>query len=249
MPRGARTKCSSNVYHVMLRGANRQQIFEDDEDYTRFLEILDECKQLGGFAIYAYCLMGNHAHLLIKEQNEPLEQIMKRIAIRYVYWFNVKYERNGHLFQDRFKSEPVETQHYFLTVIRYIHQNPVKAGICQAVGDYAYSSYREYVDTTRMIDKEFVYCHISPEDFVIVHGQQVDTQCLELDEQEISPRVTDEQARRIIEKHTKCKNASDFQRLDITTRNKYLKLLKEHGLSIRQISRLTGISFGIVSRA
>ena len=83
----------------------------------------------------------------------------------------------------------------------------------------------------------------------MVHGQQVDTQCLELDEQEISPRVTDEQARRIIEKHTKCKNASDFQRLDITTRNKYLKLLKEQGLSIRQISRLTGISFGIVSRA
>ncbi len=248
MPRRAREKSESNIYHVMLRGASRQQIFEDDEDCARFLEILDECKQLCGFALYAYCLMGNHVHLLVKEQKEPLEQIVKRIATRYVYWFNVKYERNGHLFQDRFRSETVEDRRYLLTVLRYIHQNPVKAGICQAVGDYAYSSYREYVDATRMIDKEFVYHHISPEDFVLIHNQQEEVECLDMDEKEVSPRVTDEQARRIIQEHTKCQNASDFQRLDVTMRNKYLKLLKEHGLSIRQISRLTGISFGIVSR-
>ena len=84
MPRHAREKCESNIYHVMLRGAGQQQIFEDTEDSERFLEILAECKQISEFALYAYCLMGNHVHLLIKEQQEPLEQIVKRIATRYV---------------------------------------------------------------------------------------------------------------------------------------------------------------------
>lgn len=248
MPRQARQKCESNIYHVMLRGAGQQQIFEDTEDSERFLEILAECKQISEFALYAYCLMGNHVHLLIKEQREPLEQIVKRIATRYVYWFNTKYERCGHLFQDRFKSEPVSDEKYFLTVLRYIHQNPVKAGICNAVEDYAYSSYREYVASAKIIDTEFAFAHISPEDFVQIHHLPEQTQCLDIENREGSPRVTDEQARRIIEMHTKCHNASDFQRLDVAKRNQYLKLLKAHGLSIRQISRLTGISFGIVSR-
>ncbi|MBQ7379287.1 MAG: transposase [Clostridia bacterium] len=248
MSRQAREKCESNIYHVMLRGAGQQQIFEDTEDSERFLEILAECKQISEFALYAYCLMGNHVHLLIKEQHEPLEQIVKRIATRYVYWFNTKYERCGHLFQDRFRSEPVGDKQYFLTVLRYIHQNPVKAGICNVVEDYAYSSYREYVTSAKIIDTEFAFAHVSPEDFEQIHHLLEQTQCLDIENREGSPRVTDEQARRIIEMHTKCKNASDFQRLDVATRNKYLKLLKDKGLSIRQISRLTGISFGIVSR-
>ena len=88
--------------------------------------------------------MGNHIHLLIKPEKEPLEQVFKRIGGRYVYWYNVKYQRVGHLFQDRFKSEPVEDDSYFLTVIRYIHQNPVKAGLCKNIKDYKYSSYAEY---------------------------------------------------------------------------------------------------------
>jgi len=144
MPRLAREKCESNIYHVMLRGAGQQQIFEDAEDSERFLKILAECKQISGFALYAYCLMGNHVHLLIKEQCETLEQIVKRIATRYVYWFNVKYARCGHLFQDRFRSEPVKDRRYFLTVLCYIHQNPIKAGICEDLDQYVYSSYREY---------------------------------------------------------------------------------------------------------
>ena len=248
MPRHAREKCESNIYHVMLRGAGQQQIFEDTEDFEHFLEILAECKQISEFALYAYCLMGNHVHLLIKEQQEPLEKVVKRIATRYVYWFNVKYDRCGHLFQDWFKSEPISNEQYFLTVLRYIHQNPVKVGICENVDDYQYSSYREYVKAAKIIDTEFAFAHVSPKDFVLMHHLPEQTQCLDMENWEGSPRVTDEQARRIIEKHTKCQNASDFQRLDIATRNKYLRLLKEHGLSIRQISRLTGISFGVVRR-
>lgn len=128
----------------MLRGINGHQIFVDSEDYEKFLEILKDCKAISEFEIFAYCLMSNHIHLLLKEVKEPIEQIMKRIATRFVYWYNIKYQRAGHLFQDRFKSEPVENDEYFLTVIRYIHQNPVKAGICKKPQDYNYSSYNEF---------------------------------------------------------------------------------------------------------
>lgn len=124
MPRQARKRSNTQIYHVMLRGINQQQIFEDNEDYAKFIQVIRDCKSLSGFQLFAYCLMGNHIHLLLKETNEPIEQIFRRIGSRYVYWYNVKYRRVGHLFQDRFKSEPIETNEYFLTVLRYIHQNP-----------------------------------------------------------------------------------------------------------------------------
>ena len=156
MPRQAREKSSTGIYHVMLRGINQQQIFEEQEDYLKFLEIVKEYKIISKFEIYAYCLMGNHIHLLIKVLEEPLEQIFKRIGGKFVYWYNIKYQRVGHLFQDRFKSEPVETTDYFLTVIRYIHQNPIKAGLCKELIDYPYSSYKEYIFGGDLIDREFV---------------------------------------------------------------------------------------------
>ena len=108
----------------MLRGIDRQQIFEDTEDYYRFLDIVHECREECEFKLYAYCLMGNHVHLLLKVETDSLETIFKKIGGRYVYYYNVKYQRIGHLFQDRFKSEPVDDDSYFLTVLRYIHSLP-----------------------------------------------------------------------------------------------------------------------------
>ncbi len=83
MPRTGRKKSASGIYHVMLRGINQQQIFEDDEDFDRFLGILRECKRICGFELYAYCLMGNHVHLLMREGKEPLELIFKRLGSRF----------------------------------------------------------------------------------------------------------------------------------------------------------------------
>ena len=129
MPRQARKKSESRIYHVMLRGINQQQIFEEAEDCDKFLDVMRDCKEICQYDVYAYCIMGNHIHLLIKEGTETLEQVFKRICGRFVYWYNIKYRRVGHLFQDRFKSEPVDSNEYLLTVVRYIHQNPIKAGL------------------------------------------------------------------------------------------------------------------------
>ena len=247
MPRQARRKSKSGIYHIMLRGINQQQIFEDSEDCEKFLQILKDCKAISEYKLFAYCLMGNHIHLLVQEEKEPVEQVMKRLATRFVYWYNIKYQRAGHLFQDRFKSEPVEDDAYFMTVIRYIHQNPVKAGLCKKLSDYKYSSYNDFLSNSDLIDKDFVLGIIPFELFEDFNSQSTNDKCLEIEDKPIV-RVTDEQAQRIIYKYSKCKSVAEFQNLNIKQRDRYLIKFRENGLSIRQISRLTGASFGIVRK-
>lgn len=231
----------------MLRGVNQQQIFEDCEDCDKFLQVLKDCKAISEFKLFAYCLMGNHIHILLQETKEPIELLMKRIATRFVYWYNIKYRRAGHLFQDRFKSEPIENDAYFLTVLRYIHQNPVKAGLCKTVEAYENSSYNEYYKKSSLIDSDLVFEIISKDEFAKFNNEQVFDTCIDIEDKP-KMKVTDEQAKKIIEKISKCKNIAEFQALDIKFRDKCLKKLRESGLSIRQISRLTGASFNVVRK-
>ena len=227
----------------MLRGINRQQIFEDEDDRQHFLDTLENYKDLCGYTIYAYCLMGNHIHLLLREGKENLSLAFKRIAGSYVYWYNWKYHRCGHLFQDRYKSEPVEDDSYFLTVLRYIHQNPVKAKICKNAEDYPYSSMGAYLTFSALVDTSFAFSIISRDQFIDYHSEENNDDCLEVDDHY---RLTDDEAKAMIIKITKCKTVSDFQLLDINKRNFCIHKLHENGLSIRQISRLTGVSKKIV---
>jgi putative transposase len=140
MPRNARVKSRSGIYHIILRGANRQEIFHDDEDCIKFLDTIEKYKMKSEVGVYAWCLMSNHAHLLIREGNEDISITMKRIGVSFVWYYNWKYRTTGHLFQDRFKSECIETNKYLLTVTRYIHQNPVKAGIVDRPDQWRWSS-------------------------------------------------------------------------------------------------------------
>jgi len=116
-----------------MRGINRQSIFEDEEDKHKFIETFARYTEISCYRLFAYCLMDNHIHILLEEQKEPLAMIMKRISSSYVLWFNRKYGRCGHLFQERFKSETVDNDRYFLTVLRYIHQNPLKAKLVKDI--------------------------------------------------------------------------------------------------------------------
>ncbi|WP_394238320.1 transposase [Niallia oryzisoli] len=144
VPREARIKSKTGVCHIIWRGSNRQKSFHDDQDWIKFLDILKKYKITYQLAIYAWCLMGNHVHLLIKAGNEDISITMKRMGISYAKYYNWKYNTTGHLFQDRFKSENVETTSYFLTVVRYTHQNLVKAGIINRVDEWKWSSCRSY---------------------------------------------------------------------------------------------------------
>lgn len=247
MPRLPRRKSESGIYHIMLRGINQQNIFEDDEDCFKFVETLKNYKEVSGYKLFAYCLMSNHVHILIKVEKEDLDLIMKRIAGSYVYWYNWKYYRKGHLFQDRFKSEPVEDDAYFLTVIRYIHQNPIKSGIAKNIGNYLFSSYNDYIEENKdIVDIDFALSMMKKDEFVSFNNEKNDDNCLDIDAKDF--RINDIDAKKIIKKVSKCDSVTEFQQLEQKKRDEYIKKLKDKGLSIRQISRLTGISFSIVRK-
>ena len=145
MARQSRQPSGTGIYHVMMRGINHENIFEEHEDYYQFLNTLDmmarsydpDGSSLGrNYILYAYCLISNHIHLLIREREDTIGMAIKRIASSYVYYYNHKYSRDGHLFCKRFKSETVNDMAYFLNLLRYIHQNPVMAGMVSEVKDY-----------------------------------------------------------------------------------------------------------------
>ena len=141
----------------------------------------------------------------------------------------------------------MEDDAYFVTVVRYIHQNPVKAGLCKKISDYPFSSYKAFFDDSDLIDREFVFEIIPQDVFQEFNNKTANDRCLEIEDNPVV-RVTDEQAQRIIYKYTKCRSVSEFQMLNSKQRDKCIVKLKERGLSIRQISRLTGVSFGIVRK-
>lgn len=146
MPRGKRIRSATGVYHIMVRGINKEDIFIDERDRTQYLKLLYDVFKETQTDIMAYCLMSNHVHLLLKENEEDeLSLFMKKLSIRYALWFNDRYDRIGHLFQGRFKSEVVENEAYYRTVMRYILQNPVKAKIASAAHCYKWSSYAETI--------------------------------------------------------------------------------------------------------
>ncbi len=230
----------------MLRGINKQNIFDDDEDRERFYAILADVKLISGFKLYAFCLMNNHVHLLLKVESEQIEQIFKRIGTRYVYWYNWKYERSGHLFHDRFKSEPVEDDAYFLTVLRYIHYNPVKASICKTMDAFPWSSYVEYKNEARLVDIDFALGMMSKEEFVLFHEDSSEDRCLDCD---VDNRpISESEAKQLIFEICKTESVAEFQQLNEHDRENCIKSLREAGLSIRQLSRMTGVSIGIIRR-
>ncbi|KAB3527514.1 transposase [Alkaliphilus serpentinus] len=252
MPRKAREKSESGLYHIILRGINKQIIFEDEEDKKKFLQTLKDYKDKRGYKVYGYCLMGNHIHIILHEIEEGIEIVMKSIGASYVYWYNWKYNRSGHLFQDRYKSEPIEDEGYLLTALRYIHQNPLKAGITDNIEDFQWSSYREYVNKEEIVDTDYILKMLDSdrktaiEKFIAFHKDTNEEKCLDIEKKR---RLTDKEGIEIIKRVCKVNNCLEIQQIEQDMRNKYLKKLKEEGLSTRQIARLTGISRGIVLKS
>lgn len=253
MPRTGRQTSSTGIYHIILRGINRQIMFEDNEDKEKFIDTLEKYKEVSEYEVYAYCIMDNHVHILIKEGNEPLSKIMKRIGVSYVYWYNYKYDRSGHLFQDRYKSEPVENDEYLLTVIRYIHQNPFKAGIVDSIGQYQWSSHQEYIKAANIVDTHWVFGMFTDKrelaiqrykDFMNQIGSE---ECLEI---KSLRKLNDKEGLEIIKQHLSIQSLEELKKLDKEKRDASLRELKAvEGLSIRQIARITGFTVNIVAKA
>lgn len=256
MPRKARQHSSSGYYHIMLRGVNQQRVFECEEDYRKFLHamlITRDRNSLGNpvdapnCEYLAYCLMDNHIHILLAQVQLTVSDIVHRIATSYSLYFNSKHERVGHLFQDRFKSEPVEDFAYYTTVINYIHNNPVRAGICTHPADYPWSSYREFAG----INPQQLCAN--PENPFSVRPN------IQLPLDAVTPIVNltaDMNVRpnehtivaRILEL-SNCYSISEFQQVTKKEQQAVQAVLKQEGASLRQLARITGLTIGIVRGA
>ncbi|HCC07424.1 MAG TPA: transposase [Clostridiales bacterium] len=157
MPRKRREISSTGIYHIMIRGNEKKNIFIDEIDKYKFIKILREKILKTNSIIYAYCLMDNHVHMIVKENTTSISELIKSINVNYVGYFNKKYKRVGHLFADRFKSEVIEDEGYLLMVIRYLHNNPIKAGIVNKADDYKWSSISEYLSDSSFIQSGDIF--------------------------------------------------------------------------------------------
>ena len=130
----------------MSRGNGGQAIVTKSDDWDKLRDVIATVKRTSDFHLYAYCLMSNHVHFLIQVGAAPLSRIMQRILTTWSKRFNIERRRMGHVFQGRFKSLPCEEDGYFQWLLRYIHLNPVRAGLVKRPEDWAWSSYREYLE-------------------------------------------------------------------------------------------------------
>ena len=244
MPRQARRISSSGYMHVIVRGIGKQLLFEEEKDYTRYLETLERYCTETGASVCAFCLMENHVHLLLYGETAQITLLMKKIGVSYSEYFNRKYERTGHLFQDRFRSEPVENEAYLLTVFRYILCNPEKAGICPA-SEYPWNSYHVYENPPAFMNPYAIYNLLgSREEYEKFINSDNEDVCMEFTE----PVRDDNWAQSVLRECLNSESGTVLQKFDKGARNKALKQLKEKGLTVRQIERLTGINRNIVQR-
>ncbi len=132
------------VHHVIVRGNERKAIFRDDRDREEYLDRLDRYRARFHFSLYAYCLMTNHIHLAIEEDETSLSRIMHALQSSYTNWYNRRHRRVGHLFQGRFKSYLVDRERYLMALLRYIHENPVRAAMVGRAEEYPWSSDRYF---------------------------------------------------------------------------------------------------------
>lgn len=257
MPRQARTLSKSRIYHIMIRGNERRNIFLNEEDRTCFIDTIFIKLKASGSKLYAYCLMDNHVHLIIGEEKEEIAKIMKRINVSYVLYFNRKYKRVGHLFQDRFKSETIENDNYLLEAIRYIHNNPVKAGMVKKASEYKWSSYSIYTtDKEGLIEKETVLGIFSEDKkrrlelFKEFNEKDCETKFIECEETDNEEKRLEEEkeARAIIDGYLSRNNITNNGYLENKQiRNELIiEIRNKGGLSIRRIAEVLGVNRGIV---
>src|SRR4030042_4360893 len=148
MTRPLRMDYPDSFYHILSRGNERKEIFRDEKDHIRFLDMVGKNVERFKLEVHSYVLMKNHFHLLIHTKAANLSRAIQWLGVSYSVWFNRRHQRSGHLFKGRFKSFLIENDRYFTAMCLYLHGNPLRAGLVESLSDYKWSSYRAYADKT-----------------------------------------------------------------------------------------------------
>ena len=258
MGRGLRSACPSNIYHIYTRGVSGHVLFEHPDDKRKLLYQLEDSLDAYGGKLLAYCLMGNHFHLVINHNIEGVSKVVGVTKSRYARYYNHCYDRYGHLYQGRFGYTPIVSDAHLLTAIRYVHLNPVAEGLTFTC-NYDWSSYREIVDdvsgarhhTRHLVDTELAlavfgsydnFAHVHREGERIAHDASrgktyLDT---ELEDTEAIERIKGEFGLDVF------KRLNESQRAE---RDEILQSLKRLGYSQKRIARVTGLGESIIRRA
>ena len=250
MPRISRNdnKTITNTYHIIARGINKQDIFLDNDDKDNFYKMIKITKEKYNFELYAFALMNNHIHFTIFDKHDEMSKIMHRICTIYAMYFNKKYERVGHVFQNRFKNICVDTENYLLNLIRYIHKNPEKDGICD-MNTYKWSSYRDYItnNNNSITDTDFVLELFDEKPieatkrFIDFHKQN-DSSFID-SSLEFDMILTDEEASEIIKRKLGINNLLFIQNYNTAIRNQVINEISQiDGIYPKQMSRILGMS-------
>ncbi|MFZ7131155.1 MAG: transposase [Eubacteriales bacterium] len=196
------------------------------------------------FDLYAYCLMDNHAHFIMKENEISISEIMKRLCGNYGAWYNYRHHRVGHVFQDRFKSENIERDTYFITVLKYILNNPAKANLVEEAQEYKWSSYREYIKKKTITDVKFFLEMLDKNErkakkYFKEEMKKEEEQPVKLTIEK--RRRTDTEAEEMIQEEMKKQGIENLGEMSLEKKMLFVKELKLKGVSSRQIIGITGL--------
>ncbi|MCI9087471.1 MAG: transposase [Clostridia bacterium] len=254
MPRNSREnqKSYTNIYHVILRSINQQEIFYDNIDRSKFLNCLKVTKEKYQYDLYSYILMNNHVHLLIMDKENNLSKIIQSLATSYAMYFNKKYQRIGHVFYNRFKSKKIESLPYLLNVIRYIHFNCEKAKMCE-FDKFYWSSYHEFFRSATLVNsaKLLKMIEMNQNEFKFFHEGYRRLKGFEKDNFEMEETILDdESAIQKIKEMLKIDNLVDIQKFNNKKRDEIIsEIAKIEGIKKNQIARILGVSERLIYRA
>ncbi len=237
--RNARKTAESGFYHVVTKGEADKTLFFDDADRELYLEILRKVCKEHPLLLRAYCLMSNHTHLLIEDTEQALSDAMKQLNERYAWHFQQKTHRTGHVFKNRYWSEPVEDEAYLLCAMRYIHANPAAAGICKASA-YPWSSAKDYLGRKGITDTDLMLDMLNGRDGFIAYSLQEPLRANPFPGSRLKQHQTTDELKNIA-----CSIVGDPRSLHALApekRREVVRLMHQSGFSGAEIAEVSGLT-------
>jgi len=252
MPRYARQRHEKGIHHVVVQGKRLEQVFEKDAEKELYLETLLKYKAKTGVKLYAFCILNNHAHLVIEETtDESVSSFMRRIGVSFSYWYRQRYDlpRGEELFRGRYLSEPLETEEAILRVVRQIHQEPVKVGVSDKMENYYWSSYRFYLKPSDLVDRRLILDSLHFGGGYVSYMEEETEPMHMLEEVPLRYGRSDDEAAALIQVRLQEEGYISLKQLEQEERDEFLKKLKYvDEVSIQQLSRVTGVNRGYIQR-